>query len=609
LVGLLLLAIPCWGAAPEPAAPKAPAHEAPAHEAKDKWDAIGPFGGSAAIIQVDRLHQDTLLAATSNAQLFRSEDGGASWKALAFPAELRATLHAFVVNRQVPGTFLAGLSSDLAEFSGVFRTTDGGRTWKRLESPGLKEVWSIAIWPRDSRVIAAGTLDGVFLSRDGGETWKHVADPGEDEPKPVVSLQFDLLDSNTLYAGTPHLPWKTTDGGATWHSVHEGMLDDSDVFSIIGDNLHHEWMFAGSCSGIYRSTDGGETWTKLTTAKAASSRTFQIVQHPLRSNILLAATALGLVKSVDGGASWRALSSQATRSIAFDARQPDRIFVATDDDGLFRSDNLGETLQPINRGFSNRRMASLAVSGNTLYTAFSDSTGGSILRLANAGKTWETVPATQLAAGDPIKITSVDGEYLYMLTSHGLTVSRDAGHNWTAIPPPSSGSPVIDLLFASQDGRTLLVKTESGIFRTDNKGQTWNRTRFQNMPAQIFGMERTQDNGLLAATSRGLMKSDDKGTTWTPVPGALGASTVKAICTHPTQPGLFFASQYGAIFKSQDDGRSWAPIREGEPYGDAVSSLLVVPGSPDKLLVVTESRGIYALELASKTSSRLQVLR
>jgi photosystem II stability/assembly factor-like uncharacterized protein len=90
---------------------------------------------------------------------------------------LRATLHAFVVNRQVPGTFLAGLSSDIADFSGVFRTTDGGRTWKRLESPGLKEVWAIAIWPRDSRVIAAGTLDGVFLSHDGGETWKHFAAP------------------------------------------------------------------------------------------------------------------------------------------------------------------------------------------------------------------------------------------------------------------------------------------------------------------------------------------------------------------------------------------------------------------------------------------------
>jgi photosystem II stability/assembly factor-like uncharacterized protein len=588
VVCLALLAFPLWAATTE--------------ETKDteKWHAIGPFGGSAAIVQVDRLHRNTLLAATSNAQLFRSEDDGASWKALSFPAELRATLHAFVVNRQIPGTFLVGLSSDIAEFSGVFRTTDGGQTWKRLESPGLKEVWAIAIWLRDSRVIAAGTLDGVFLSHDGGETWKHAAAPEEEQPKPVVSLEFDLLDSSTLYAGTPHLPWKTVDGGVTWHSVHEGMLDDSDVFSILSDNLHHEWMFAGSCSGIYRSIDGGETWAKLKGAKETSSRTYQIVQHPLRPNILLAATALGLSKSVDGGVNWRALSTQSTRSIAFDARQPERIFIATDDDGLFRSDDLGETLQPINRGFSNRRMVSLAASGNTLYTALSDSTGSSILRLANTGKTWESVPAGQLPSGEPLKIMSVDGEFLYVLTSHGLAVSRDAGRNWSAIPPPSSESRVLDLLFAGPDGRTLFVNTEGAIFRTDNKGRTWNRTHFQNLPAQVFGMERTQDNGLLAATSRGLMRSDDKGATWKPVPGTLGESTVRAICRHPSQPGSLYASQYGAIFRSRDDGRSWTPVREGEAYGDTVSGLLVEPGSPDRLLVVTESRGIYALELGAR---------
>jgi photosystem II stability/assembly factor-like uncharacterized protein len=67
---------------------------------------------------------------------------------------------------------MPGLSSDTSEFSGLFRTTDGGVTWRRLPDPNLKEVWSIAIWPRDSNVIAAGTLDGVFITRDGGETWE-----------------------------------------------------------------------------------------------------------------------------------------------------------------------------------------------------------------------------------------------------------------------------------------------------------------------------------------------------------------------------------------------------------------------------------------------------
>ena len=49
---------------------------------------LGPFGGSAAIVQIDPHHPGALLAATSNAQLFRSEDSGDSWKALPFPATI-----------------------------------------------------------------------------------------------------------------------------------------------------------------------------------------------------------------------------------------------------------------------------------------------------------------------------------------------------------------------------------------------------------------------------------------------------------------------------------------------------------------------------------------
>ena len=201
------------------------------------WDAIGPFGGSAAVVQVDGHHRGTVFAATSNAQIFRSDDDGDSWRSIPFPAQLRATLHAFVVDPQNAGVQLAGLSSDTPEYSGIFRSADGGLTWKRISEGDLQAVWSIAIWPLDSRVLAAGTQDGAFVSRDAGENWSRATLPGLG-PKPVVSLAFDPTDSKILYAGTPHLPWKTLDGGVTWNSIHTGMLDDSDVFSIDVDPSH-----------------------------------------------------------------------------------------------------------------------------------------------------------------------------------------------------------------------------------------------------------------------------------------------------------------------------------------------------------------------------------
>src|SRR5262249_46519135 len=125
------------------------------------WEPLGPFGGSAAIVQVDRQAR-TILAATSNAQIFRSNDDGNSWSLLPFPAQARATLHALAIDRRRPGVYLAGLSSDVPQYSGIIRTLDGGLTWERISVPSLRNVWSIAIWPEDSNVIAAGTEQGLL---------------------------------------------------------------------------------------------------------------------------------------------------------------------------------------------------------------------------------------------------------------------------------------------------------------------------------------------------------------------------------------------------------------------------------------------------------------
>ena len=120
-----------------------------------EWKPLGPFGGSAAIVEVD-YRLGGVLAATSNGQIYRSEDNGDSWKALRFPAQLRANLHALVVDRRNPGVYLAGLSSDTAKYSGVMRSADSGMTWERIPEPGLTAIWAIAISPQNSRVIAAG---------------------------------------------------------------------------------------------------------------------------------------------------------------------------------------------------------------------------------------------------------------------------------------------------------------------------------------------------------------------------------------------------------------------------------------------------------------------
>jgi photosystem II stability/assembly factor-like uncharacterized protein len=216
---------------------------------------------------------------------------------------------------------------------------------------------------------------------------------------------------------------------------------------------------------------------------------------------------------------------------------------------------------------------------------------------------------------------------LYIVTANGLVASTDAGAHWRAITAPSS-SRLTDLLVTAADGHSLLVGTEEGVFQTDNAGQTWNPSPLASTAGktagvaapillssangvtfatpthsgenyEVYGVVGTEHNGFLAATSSGLMRSEGGESTWQPVPGILEGSTVSAICRHPTRPGTIFASKFGVIFISKDEGRSWTSLAEREDGTEVITELLIVPEIPDRIFALTRNRGVYAISLAA----------
>ena len=270
------------------------------------------------LIQADPHHKGTLLAGTATARLFRSRDGGDTWSPLTFPAESRSTLHAILIDPMRPNVYWVAVSSEILQFAGLFCSIDEGLTWQSVLALERKQVWTLASWNVDSHVIAAGAEDGVYLTRDGGKDWTLLSLSGTAWPHPVVSLTFDPADANTIYAGTPHLAWKTVDGGSTWHRIPRGMEEDSDIFHLNVDMRRRNHLFAAACSGIYRSLDGGSTWSSLERALGGQIRTYVITRSPDQPDVVYAGTSVGLIVSRDSGANWYRLSADATRSVAFD---------------------------------------------------------------------------------------------------------------------------------------------------------------------------------------------------------------------------------------------------------------------------------------------------
>ncbi|MGC1295673.1 MAG: transcriptional regulator, partial [Alloacidobacterium sp.] len=200
------------------------------------WIPVGPNGGDARSFAVDPADPQHLYLGTTTSWIYQSRDGGGSWKRL---AKLGKTddmvVDSLVVDSSDAKTLFAGVWQVDRPAGGIYTSHDGGATWTTIAEMDGQSVRALTQSSSNPKILVAGTLKGVYRSEDGGLDWKEISPPDSGEIHEVESIAIDPNDPKTIYAGTWHLPWKTTDGGASWHNIKQGLIDDSDVFSIIVD--------------------------------------------------------------------------------------------------------------------------------------------------------------------------------------------------------------------------------------------------------------------------------------------------------------------------------------------------------------------------------------
>jgi photosystem II stability/assembly factor-like uncharacterized protein len=131
-------------------------------------------------------------AATAGSGVFKSTNGGQSWKLAG--RELDRTVVRCVATGASGESVYAGTDG------GVFVSADRGKTWRR-QSSGLPHavVYALAINPADPLRIFAGTAAGLFETRDAAKSWTRFN--GSDSDIQVTSLALDAPNGR-LYAGT-----------------------------------------------------------------------------------------------------------------------------------------------------------------------------------------------------------------------------------------------------------------------------------------------------------------------------------------------------------------------------------------------------------------------
>ena len=227
--------------------------------ASGPWQVLGPDGGDARSLAYDAHNPDHILLGTSTGQMFASNDAGRTWSRLArLGGDDYVLDHISIDPQDSNRIYVSAWSVSSQQIGEVFRTRDGGRNWDTLPAMHGKSIRALAMHKGDSKVVVVGALDGVYRSKDGGDTWERLSPANSAEIKNIESIAVDPKDPNTVYAGTWHLAWKTSDGGANWQHINKGMIDDSDVFSVIVDHDNPSVVFASACSGIYQQRERGQ---------------------------------------------------------------------------------------------------------------------------------------------------------------------------------------------------------------------------------------------------------------------------------------------------------------------------------------------------------------
>lgn len=434
--------------------------------------------------------------------------------------------------------------------------------WNPVGGPYGGNMTCVAVSPNFSsdHTIFAGCDDGgVYKSVNGGDTWTLLLG---DRARALV-ISPDYATDHTLFATTGMDVLKSTDGGASWTTVNDGLpaASTSSALAISPDYANDGTVYVGVEWGflwyhyydVYATYTGGSSWTAAGDEAAAH------------------AIALSPNYATDG-----------------------TVFLSRGGTVMHRTSS--DTWRPATGGLPDDDLGALAVSSAfaTDTTVFVGA-AGNIYKSTDGGHEWAAASAsppntdvkglavspqynvdqTIFAAGTPRYDESSNG---------GIFRSTDGGVTWTTVMtrPLRGGMRAVALSPAFAGDRTVIAggTENAGILRSTDGGDSWSQAstgidRVRMGASLVLSPNFETDSIAYAAiTDRGVLKTADAGVTWSDVATGLPWGDVKslAISSDFSSDNTLFAGTAGSyfssalpngVYRSTDAGDSWQPVKVG----------------------------------------------
>jgi photosystem II stability/assembly factor-like uncharacterized protein len=335
--------------------------------------------------------------------------------------------------------------------------------------------------------------------------------------------------------------WKTTDAGATWHSIWNSeptgsigsiavaASDPSIIYVGSGEGLQRPDLSVGD--GVYKSTDAGKTWIHLEGLRD-SQQIGRVAIDPTNPDRVFVAVEghpygpsqeRGLYRTVDGGKTFQRVLFVSDRTgaseVAIDPHNPNIVFAGTwqrqeapwengsfsgSEGGLYRSTDGGDTwtklsgnglpddiLQvemTISPADSQRIYAEIGTTNRTVEFCRSDDGGIHWVHT----ETDDPRPEGRIGGGDvPVPVADPKDPDTVYVASVVSWKSTDAGKTWTAFRGSPGGDDYQNVWINPNNTKIVALASDQGVIISQNGGVTWTQW-FNQATAQMYHV--TADN-------------------------------------------------------------------------------------------------------------------
>ena len=579
-----------------------------------QFRSIGPAAGGR-IARVTGVPGDplTYYAAAAASGVWKSEDGGASWKPV-FDAQPVSSIGSIAVAPSDPnvvyvGTGEANIRGNVGAGNGIYKSVDAGRTWTQVwKQEG--QIGSMVVDPTNPDIAFAAVLGhafgpnperGVLRTQDGGKTWQFVLRKDPDTGASDVAL--DPSNPSIVFAGlwqARRRPWDLTsggpgsglyvsrDGGTTWKQLTGKGLPDG-IWGKVGvavapsDGRRVYALIEAEQGGLFRSDDGGETWTLASGHHALRQRAWYYTTFTVdpSNREVVWFPQVRLLKTIDGGrtiVSVKGPHHGDHHDVWIDPKDPRRM-IDGNDGGVDLSPDGGEHWHtpplPIAQFYH------VAVDNATPYhvmgamqdlgTAWgpSNSLVREGIRLAHwrdvgGGEAGFAVPEPD----DPDVIYA--GEYLGIMTRYDQHTRQ--ARNVAVYPENGSGHGAEDLKYRFQWTAPIATSPHDPkvvyhggnvLFRSADGGQTWT----------AISPDLTRNDKSKQRWAGGPITGDNTGVEF--------YGTIFAVAESPRESGLIWAgSDDGLVHVTRDGGKSWTDVTKNVPGFPEWGTVSLIESSP-----------------------------